>query len=199
MKHHLYRVIQDHHLTREEMVTLLARISAVLNSRPLTPPSKDPSDPGPLTPGHFLIGQPMTTLPEPDVTNLKDNTLDKWLRVRALFQKIWKRWSTEYLNELQKRSKWTDNKENIKTGQVVLMKDDNLPPLKWKMGRIVQAIKGQDGKVRKVQVRTSDINPDTNKKAIREFEIAIAKVCPLNIDSPWESNNLGNNIKENNN
>ncbi|KAL4126593.1 hypothetical protein QTP88_010805 [Uroleucon formosanum] len=54
----LVRVIGSHIFTYEEFSTILVRVEAVLNSRPLTPASTDPHDLDCLTPGHFLIGQP---------------------------------------------------------------------------------------------------------------------------------------------
>ncbi|XP_041449668.1 uncharacterized protein LOC121404393 [Drosophila obscura] len=41
--------------TLEEFVTLLSKIEACLNSRPISPMSEDPTNPLALSPGHFLI------------------------------------------------------------------------------------------------------------------------------------------------
>ncbi|GFX35313.1 hypothetical protein TNCV_101201 [Trichonephila clavipes] len=37
---------------------------------------------------------------------------------------------------------------------MVILKDENLPPCKWTMGRILEIVKGSDGKVRVVKVKT---------------------------------------------
>lgn len=53
--------------TFEELSTLLARIEAYLNSRPLSPMSEDPSELAVLTPGHFLFGSPILAPAEPSI------------------------------------------------------------------------------------------------------------------------------------
>ena len=65
-KKHLCRTIGDSKLTFEELTTVLAQVEACLNSRPLTlATSTDVDGIDALMPGHFLIGQPLTALPDP--------------------------------------------------------------------------------------------------------------------------------------
>jgi len=66
-KHHLTRMLGEINLTMGELNTLLCQVEARLNSRPLTAMSHDPSESEALTPTHFLIGRPITLMPEVDL------------------------------------------------------------------------------------------------------------------------------------
>ncbi|GFU98631.1 integrase catalytic domain-containing protein [Trichonephila clavipes] len=79
-KFHLKRVVGNAHLTLEEFITILCEIEAVLNSRPLTPLTSNFDDFETLTPGHFLVGRPLTSIVEPQITNINENQLSRWER-----------------------------------------------------------------------------------------------------------------------
>jgi len=64
MKTHLRKVVESVKLTFEEMSTLLTQVEACLNSRPLVPLPNNGDGIQALTPGHFLIGQPLQALPD---------------------------------------------------------------------------------------------------------------------------------------
>jgi len=51
------RVVDNVHLPYEELYSLLVKIEAIMNSRPLSPLSSDPLELTPLTPGHFPTDQ----------------------------------------------------------------------------------------------------------------------------------------------
>ncbi|XP_043492375.1 uncharacterized protein LOC122517844 [Polistes fuscatus] len=85
-KHHLIRVIGETLLTYEAMQTYVLEIEAILNSRPLTPLSDDPNDLRTLTPGHFLIGDSLTSLPEHDHRDLPCNRLSHWQQIQQMRQ-----------------------------------------------------------------------------------------------------------------
>lgn len=176
-KYHMKRLIGTSNFTFEEFSTIMCQIEAILNSRPLSPLSSDASDLNCLTPGHFLIGSALTAYPERDVTLLSENRLDVFQKISHIQQSFWKRWSVEYLNRLQNRPKWFHEKENIKENDMIILKEDGVPPLYWPLGRIIEAIQGPDGKVRVAKIRT----------AKGEFTRPITKLCVLPIH-PFSQN-----------
>ncbi|GFS92971.1 integrase catalytic domain-containing protein [Trichonephila clavipes] len=105
-KYHLKRVVGETKLTYEEFETFLTQIEACLNSRPLTPTSNDPNDLSALTPGHFIIGRPLTSIPEPNYVDSNNSCLTRWQQIQNLVQQFWKSWHKEYLTRLQQRPKW---------------------------------------------------------------------------------------------
>lgn len=151
----LVRIMGVHTFTYEELTTVLCRIEAVLNSRPLTPATNDPNDLESLTPGHFLIGQPLLAIP-PRVPDVPDRPIvNRWKLLNQCHQAFWRRWSTEYLHTLQERVKWTDNPPNIKINDMVTIRDNTAPPLEWRLGRVTELLPGPDGVVRVARVLTS--------------------------------------------
>ena len=82
------------------------------------------------------------------------NSLSRWQLVHFK-QQLWKRWSADYLNNLQQRSKWRCQKPDLQPGMLVLICEDNLPPMSWKLAIIIETFLGSDGHVRVVTVKTS--------------------------------------------
>ncbi|XP_062533828.1 uncharacterized protein LOC134202863 [Armigeres subalbatus] len=177
-KAHFKRTIGTRILQHDEMQTAVTQIEAILNSRPLTPISSDPMDFEALTPGHFLIQRPLTAVPEPDLSHQSTNRLSTWQKAQDFVQQMWKKWSQQYLSDLHCRTKWTRRRNNIFIGTMVVLREDNLPPLKWKLGRVVEVHAGTDGNIRVVTVKTKD----------GLYRRAISKICILPIrDNEAES------------
>ncbi|XP_033209222.1 uncharacterized protein LOC117168016 [Belonocnema kinseyi] len=172
-KNHLKRTEGEALLTFEQLQTYIIEIEAILNSRPLSPLSSDPNDCRPLTPGHFLIGEPLTNFSQANLTHIAVNRLSAWKHVQMLRQHIWIRWHKEYLNELTTRTKWkTGSSDDITIGSLVVMKEDNAPPLHWKLGRIILSNPGKDGVVRVVSLKTET----------GIYKRSVKGLCPLPIE-----------------
>lgn len=98
--------------------------------------------------------EPLTAVPEPNMTNTPINRLSHWNHIQNMVQGFWKRWRMEYLTSLQERPKWQQIKRNLEVADVVVIKEPNLPPTKWLLGRIESVTNGSDGRVRVASVRT---------------------------------------------
>lgn len=155
-KFHLKRIIGESTLTYEEMSTLLAQIEACLNSRPISQTSQNPNDPIPLTPGHFLIGEPLVLVPDRNYERSNIGTLKRWQYLQRLTQDFWRRWSQEYLTSMVHRYKWSQREPEPKIGDIALVKEDNLPPGKWLLGKILMKHPGTDGITRVVTLKCKD-------------------------------------------
>lgn len=151
-KYHLMRVIGLSTLTFEEMSTLLAQIEACLNSRPITQMSQDPNDYEALTPAHFLVGSSLL-LPVETETN-QDNPTRRYKQIQVMRKHFWKRWSKEYLSQLNHQQKWCKRERQLKIGMLALLSEDNVTPLQWNLVRITEVHPGSDGVTRVVTVKT---------------------------------------------
>ncbi|XP_033225769.1 uncharacterized protein LOC117178452 [Belonocnema kinseyi] len=88
-KHHFKRVIGDILFTFEELNAFAIEVEAILNSRSLTRISCDPNDMLALTPGHFIIGDSLTNLPEVDFTSASPSASARHTKnASALLEKV---------------------------------------------------------------------------------------------------------------
>ncbi|XP_066585499.1 uncharacterized protein [Prorops nasuta] len=100
----------------------------VLNSNDFTP----------LASARFLIGRTFAAVVDPPLDHVPNSRLSNWQRIQSMQQHYWKRWSKEYNSELQFRNKWMHPFPAIQLDTLVLLKEDNLAPDKWKLGRVVE-------------------------------------------------------------
>ncbi|XP_045451260.1 uncharacterized protein LOC123660203 [Melitaea cinxia] len=123
----------------------------------------------PLSPAHFLVGRTLTSPACEDFTYANTLRLTRYQRVEQMRQHFWSRWMKEYVGELQIRNKWKSEIDDLKPNTLVVIKDDNLPPLKWQLGRVTRTIPGKDNITRVAEIRT-------NTGLIRR---SCTKICPL--------------------
>lgn len=168
-KYHVKRVMGNSHLSFEELGTLFAQVEAVLNSRPLCPMSSSPDDFLSLSPGHFLIGRPLNALPTPVQDDWNTTHRNRYARLEQIRQDFWKRWQKEYISELHQRTKWKTDAKKLNIGDLVILQEDNTPPLNWRLGRVARLFPGPDG-----ISRVADIN--TARGCVRR---SLVRLCPL--------------------
>ena len=84
----------------ETLRTVFAEVVTILNSRPLTPSSDDPSDFEPLTPNHFLLQRRNLALPPGLFVSEDLYRRKQWRQAQFLADCFWKRWMREYIPAL---------------------------------------------------------------------------------------------------
>ncbi|GJQ87531.1 hypothetical protein Trydic_g10816 [Trypoxylus dichotomus] len=164
------KVIGQALLTYESLYTVLTQIEAVLNSRPFLP-----QECSFLTPSHFLIGDTPMNVSESEVREIPTNRLKVYEHLQKITQHLWKRWSFEYLTSLQ-LSKWAKSHPNLVIGDLVIIKDDNLPKMCWNVGRITSLHPGDDGDCRVVTVRSRSFQLESHACTLIDCTFADKKL-----------------------
>ncbi|XP_038150062.1 uncharacterized protein LOC119789301 [Cyprinodon tularosa] len=138
--------------------TFFYEAAAIVNSRPLTVDSlNDPDSPEPLTPNHLLTMKPTAALPPPGRFIREDLYARKrWRRVQYLAELFWGRWRREYVYNITTRQRWHNPRGNLKVGDIVLKKTEDLPRNEWKLAKVEETITDKDGLVRRVKIRVGD-------------------------------------------
>lgn len=130
----------------------MARIEAVLNSRPISPITDNPNDFTALTPGHFLIGNTLISRPQPPA---EINPIKRHHLMERMVQHFWRRFKSDILSSMQIRTKWQEKQPNLRENDLVIIKDDRFPVGHWPMGRIISLHPGADGLVRVATIKTA--------------------------------------------
>ncbi|CAG2239905.1 unnamed protein product [Mytilus edulis] len=102
--------------------------------------------------GRLNEGSLPETLPELDTKQLYKS---QWKHVVVLSQEFWKKWREQYLSNLQQRRKWNTSSDDIKEGDIVLLKDRELNRTCWPMAIVERTFPSSDDHVRKVQIRVA--------------------------------------------
>nr|XP_033322444.1 uncharacterized protein LOC117218271 [Megalopta genalis] len=82
------------------------------------------------------------------------NKLSIWHHLLKIKRDFWTRWNKEYLNELNIRHKWASGNHGIEKGTLIIIKEDNLSPMQWSLGRVIEVHPGTDDIIRAVTIQT---------------------------------------------
>jgi transposase InsO family protein len=190
----LKKLVGNSSLSFHELRTIIVQIEGAINDRPLTYASDTPGELEVLTPSMLLCGRRIFNMPESvDYDELFDPTYNakivvtkRMIYISKLMKDFLNRWQREYLTALRERERdlLRDNSLNVKIGQLVVIYDE-CPRQFWKMGLIVKLHKGQDGKIRSVDVKTK--NGVFTRPLLKLYPLELEQVCNesnVEIDKP---------------
>ncbi|GJQ86946.1 hypothetical protein Trydic_g11811 [Trypoxylus dichotomus] len=86
-------------------------------------------------------------------TEVPHNQLLCWEHLQYSKQHFWNRWPSEYLHNLQARSKCINDQPNLQVGDFLILIEDHIPPLRWPSEPVTGIQPGSDGVVRGASVR----------------------------------------------
>ena len=90
-----------------------------------------------------------------DPKSVSSKMLSDRARVRErLLNRFWSVWQTEYLRTLPQSVRKFRSEGKLRLGSVVLIKEDQVPRMKWVIGVVTKLYPGRDGVVRSAEVRT---------------------------------------------
>ena len=168
-----------------ELQTYISNATHLVNNRPLTPLSDDPSDHTAISPSSLLT--PAFHPDSPVGTPHDRDQLRRDFRFNiAISQNFWDRWVKFYLPLLQKRKKWFKITDNLKVGKLVLVGNHGEFTKRghYQMGRISSVLpQYRKGKalVRRAVVAIVSTNDATRKPEIKYIERDISKLAPLEL------------------
>ena len=136
--------------------TLFYEAMSIVNSRPLTVDTiNDPRSMEPLTPNHLLTMKSSIPLPPPGKFIKEDVYARKrWRRVQYLTEQFWSRWRKEYVANIARRQRWHTPRRNVRVGDIVIIKEDDIPRNKWKLSKVLEVFQDSDGLVRRAKIQT---------------------------------------------
>ena len=141
-------------VTDEALLTFMAEAESLVNSRPLTPLSSGCKDLEALTPNHFLLGRANLNLPLDVVSDGDLCSRKRWKHAQVMTNHFWRRWLQEYLPSITTRPKWRRESPEIVEGDLVLVMSENLPRGGWPLAWVMRTVRGDDTRVRAVELKT---------------------------------------------
>jgi hypothetical protein len=172
-KNCLQQVLEGKTATFGEMQTALKQVQYMLNSRPLAvKPGSDPESMGPITPLHLMGGRASIYLPEINLDAKPAKLVERLQFLEEIKKSFWNKWLHLLFGRAVPSYKWRKEYPDLQKGDVVLMKEESMVSNDYRLGRVVEVFKGEDGHVRRAIITYR--NP--NEVAFRTTERPIHKL-----------------------
>ncbi|XP_049866233.1 uncharacterized protein LOC126366932 [Pectinophora gossypiella] len=166
VKQCLKRTLDKHLLNDSQLLTIIKEVENVVNARPLT--KVGPELEHILSPSDFLSFGKCLTVDSAAVeipatgTQLKVDLITSWKRGLKILEEFKLMFVNQYLASLRERYRQDPKQPRIKSqrvphhGDYVQLKENSKNRDNWKVGKIVELIKGADGECRVAKVKVDD-------------------------------------------
>ncbi|EYB96025.1 hypothetical protein Y032_0154g2997 [Ancylostoma ceylanicum] len=195
VKKALNKSIGRRKLTFADMCTVITRIEAILNTRPLTKCDPEDLTKIPLRPVDFLQGNVKFSIPDtnvderdpefdPSFIQTEKQALEALRFSEKIADKFWETWKIQYLVSLREIEKINykqprhTSRSIPELGEIVLIEQDLIPRGNWPYGKVVELISSADNLIRSAKI----LMPNH-----RTIQRPLNKIFPLEIRSVPEN------------
>ena len=175
-------------LKYSELVTLLAKISHSINSRPLglSSTSQDSQQEDflqPITPNQLLLGRSDDEA-QPLEYDQSDKLTARLAYVSGVFDSWWRSWFKQVLPTLVPIKRWKTQNKNLEIGDIVFMYYPSSIKNDYRLARIVETFPDEKGLVRSVRVcfrkrSRNESATDYKAKPLSEEIVAVQRLALL--------------------
>ena len=156
-------------LSLNEMFTLMAEISNLVNQRPIGIKPNSNTHPEFLSPNSLYLGRCSDRISsgpfQPGQLFIDDprHVRNRFQLVQAITNQFWKNWIKLYFPSLLLRHKWHTSRRNLKVDDICLLQEENAFRSEWRMAKVVEVYPDKSGTVRNVQVLVKPSQDGTSK------------------------------------
>ena len=189
VKRAIYAAIGHNIMTFSELQTICFEVANLVNERPIGRHPTTSEDGTYLCPNDLLLGRSTPKVPSGSFQT-KCNPRNRYEFIQNIITGFWKKWTCDYFPSLIIQQKWHTSHRNVKVGDIVLIQDSNQFRGNWKMGKVVTANTGKDGKVRKVESQCKNVTPNSIKGKTGGSQVIVDQpVQRLIVIVPYEESN----------
>ena len=148
----------DKKLSLNELNTLMAEISNIVNQRPIGVKPNTRCDPEYLSPNSLYLGRASDRInqgpfqPKHLYTDKPSDLQERFILVQNLTTQFWKNWIKIYFPTLLIRQKWHWQKRNVQEGDICFLKEEDAVRADWRLARVVNTFPDRRGCVRNVEL-----------------------------------------------
>ena len=170
------KVVGVRKISLVELETITLEIETILNNRPICEDFDNEID-DVLTPNHLLFGRRIESINNDDfddeiiLGSPELNRREKGLQ--TVLTNFWKIWRKDYVTTLRNFQQIVPKTPKINLGDIVIVHDEKIPRQFWKLGRVIEIIKGPDEVIRAAKIMVAKTGLAISRPLNRLYPIEI--------------------------
>ena len=155
------KIYGESKLSINELNTLLAEVTNIVNERPIGVKPNSETDTKYLSPNCLLLGRNSSRISsgpflEKDLYDEKPAAMKtRFLLVQKMCDQFWNVWTRLYFPTLLWQQKWHQKQRSLKIGDICLLQDPNAIRGEWRLCIVTEVYPDSNGIVRNVEVKVA--------------------------------------------